>query len=193
MRKAILLCFLSCCSGCEPKQPQRQATEVSTTIPAYNRDEWGRWADADRDCQDTRQEVLIAESEVPVTFVDPLKPCRVAVGRWVDRYNGQVYTDPSAVQIDHVVALEEAHKLGGWQWTPEQKKAYFNDLDNPDHLVAVSQSSNASKGSRPPPDWMPSNPGFRCEYLRRRVKILIKYKLQYDCGQYADLMATVCR
>jgi hypothetical protein len=197
MKRALLLVLLSCCSGCPrtpPPDTRRTAADAPDVgIPPYVRDEWGRWVDADRDCQDTRQEVLIAESEVPVTFVDPLKPCRVAAGRWTDLYSGVTYTDPSALQIDHVVALEEAHKLGGWQWTSEQKKAYFNDLSNPDHLVAVSQSSNASKGSRPPPDWMPLNPAFRCEYLRRRVKILVKYRLQYDCGQYADLMATHCR
>lgn len=192
MSKRAALFFFLVCSGCppHPPPPERQRAEA---VPAYNRDEWGRWADADRDCQDTRQEVLIAESEVPVTFADPAKPCRVATGRWTDVYSGKPYTDPSDLQIDHVVALEEAHNAGGWRWTPEQKKAYFNDLDNPGHLVAVSQSSNASKGSRPPPQWMPANVAYRCEYVRQRVKVFQKYGLSYDCALYVELAATHCR
>lgn len=194
MKRAVLVAVLAC-YGCPPRQPppERQRAEADAGTPPYNRDEWGRWADADRDCQDTRQEVLIAESEVPVTFVDPAKPCRVLAGRWTDVYSGQTYTQPSDLQIDHVVALEEAHNAGGWRWTPEQKKAYFNDLDNPGHLVAVSQSSNASKGSRPPAQWMPPNPAYRCEYIRQRVKVFQKYGLSYDCAQYVELAATHCR
>jgi hypothetical protein len=195
LRRAVVALLLTCCSGCPPHgpPPERQRTELDAGIPPYNRDEWGRWSDADRDCQDTRQEVLIAESEAPVTFADPAKPCRVVSGRWTDVYSGQVYTLSSDLQIDHVVALEEAHNAGGWRWTPEQKKAYFNDLDNPGHLVAVSQSSNASKGSRPPSQWMPPNAAYRCEYIRQRVRIFQKYGLSYDCAAYVELAATHCR
>jgi hypothetical protein len=162
-------------------------------IPPYNRDEWGRWFDADKDCQDTRQEVLVHESEVPVTFVDPLKPCRVLTGKWTDPYSGMTFSDPADLQIDHVVALEEAHLAGGWQWTLEQKKAYANDLANPHHLQAASVKSNTSKGSRPPPEWMPPNVAYRCEYLKRRLEILRNYKLKYDPDVYLNLVFTYCK
>jgi hypothetical protein len=193
MRFAGTLFFLVCLTDCKPPQSNKLGDASTVSIPVYNRDEWGRWLDLDKDCQDTRQEVLIAESEIPVTFIDPAKPCRVATGKWTDVYTGQVFTDPSAIQIDHTVALEEVHRMGGWAWTIDQKKAYFNDLSNPEHLVAVSISANASKGSRPPTEWLPPNLSFRCEYLRRRVKIMTKYNLQYDCSQYVDLMAKNCK
>ena len=43
--------------------------ENPTDSVRYNRKDYlPRWADADGDCQNTRQEVLIAESHVPVTL-----------------------------------------------------------------------------------------------------------------------------
>ena len=55
--------------------------EVPGNIPDYDRGEWKHWTDADRDCQDARQEVLIEESLEAVTFETDSK-CRVATGSW---------------------------------------------------------------------------------------------------------------
>ena len=44
----------------------------------YDRDDWGGWIDADGDCQNTRAEILIRDSQVPPT----LEGCRVVAGLW---------------------------------------------------------------------------------------------------------------
>lgn len=178
--------------GCGPTERPVVPERFGTETPPYNRDEWGRWVDADRDCQDTRQEVLVAEGEA-VTFVDLAKPCRVATGRWTCPYTGTVVTSPSELEIDHVVSLEEAHLLGGWAWPIEKKRAYYNDLDNPLHLVAATVSANRSKGSRPPTEWLPSDATKRCGYLKARVSVLEKWGLYLDCGLYVRLVAEHCR
>lgn len=131
----------------------------------YNRHAWRHWVDADHDCQSTRDEVLIAESEVRVEFVDD-RHCRVKRGRWTCPHTGRTVTDPVRLDIDHLVPLENAHGSGGWRWSPAQKAKYANDLDDPEQLVAVVASANRSKGSRAPDQWLPANVSFVCEYVR---------------------------
>ena len=48
-----------------------------TGIPEYDRGEWKHWTDEDGDCQDARQEALIAESLEPVEYEDD-RECRQA-------------------------------------------------------------------------------------------------------------------
>lgn len=137
----------------------------------YDRREWRHWTDDDHDCQDTRTEVLVAESETPVEFRDE-RHCKVARGRWTCPYTGQLVTDPRRLDVDHLVPLENANRSGGWRWSRAKKRAYANDLMDPEHLVAVLASANRSKGAKGPDGWLPSRSAFRCAYVRhwRAVK-----------------------
>jgi hypothetical protein len=51
---------------------------------------------------------LIQESLTPVAFVDA-RHCRVLTGTWRDACSGVVYTDPSVLDIDHLVPFANAH------------------------------------------------------------------------------------
>jgi len=174
-------------------QPPTVETET-TTYPAYDRGEWGRWKDADRDCQDARQEVLVAESTEPVTLDE--KGCKVLSGVWECPFTGKRILDPGLIDIDHMVALREAHVSGGHAWDKAHKLAYFNDLTHPEHLIAVDRSANRSKGSRQPHEWLPPNDAYRCEYLRAWVTVKTEWALETDCEEareLAKLMAQYCR
>ncbi len=74
----------------------------SPAVP-YNRNLYGGWIDADGDCQNTRQEVLIAESLVPVVLDS--RGCTVVSGQWLDPYTGQTFTSPSGLDIDHFIKI----------------------------------------------------------------------------------------
>ena len=52
-----------------PDYPQLTISEISNSIPDYNRDDWNHWIDENSDCQNTRHEVLIEESQETVTYL----------------------------------------------------------------------------------------------------------------------------
>ena len=69
-----------------PAKPPPVAPPEPPVVP-YNRNLYAGWMDADGDCQDTRQEVVIAESLVPVRLDS--RGCNVASGLWLDPYTGE--------------------------------------------------------------------------------------------------------
>ena len=149
---------------------------TSASFPDYDRGDWSHWRDADKDCQDGRQEVLIAESTVPVAFKSTAQ-CRVASGRWVGPYTGTVVEDPSKLDVDHMVPLANAHRSGGWAWNRERKSAYANDLKYEHHLIATTRGANRSKGSKGPEDWRPPAEGYWCQYATNWTTIKDQWEL----------------
>lgn len=160
---------------------------------AYDRDEWSHWLDEDGDCQDTRTEVLVATSHVPVKFSDARRRCKVTRGRWRCPYTGRVVTDPHELDIDHLVPLSAAHDAGADAWTRSKKAAFANALDDPDHLVAVLASANRSKGDKGPDRWLPPDPDARCDYVRAWTRIKTRWDLRTAPAERAAIDAALGR
>ncbi|MEL0161178.1 MAG: DUF1524 domain-containing protein [Deltaproteobacteria bacterium] len=141
------------------------ATELVAqgTCGKYERTARKHWIDEDRDCQNTRHEVLIEESLTPVTFKTD-KGCRVVSGNWLGSYSGDVFTDASKLDIDHMVPLKEAHESGGYAWDAARRRNYANDLSDPNTLIAVDRSLNRQKGAGDPVEWLPPNQAYQTEY-----------------------------
>ena len=138
-------------------------TEVRTNLPEYDRDDWKHWTDADRDCQDARNEVLIAESRTTLSYRTDRR-CRVSSGEWLTPYTNTVVTDPSKLDVDHMVPLSNAHVSGAWKWSVDDREIYANYLRDPQHLIAVTASANRSKGARGPESWKPEDRSHWCQY-----------------------------
>ena len=139
---------------------------------AYDRDLYGGWGDADSDCQDMRDEVLVAQgSEIKLSG----DGCEVIGGVWRGSYPGNTFTDPRELHIDHVVPLKEAHVSGARAWPASKRHRFAN---NPGNLLAVEAGANMSKGSRGPSDWLPET--GQCVYVRQWVAVKRKWDLEMD-------------
>ena len=149
----------------------------------YDRSEWSYPIDADGDCQNTRHEVLIQESAIPVTFTDE-DGCRVKTGEWTDRFTGEVYTNASDLEVDHLVSLKEAHDAGGWQWSREKKRAFANDLDNPHHLNAIARRINRQKGSKGFLAWQAPDQARHCQFVKGSLDIRHQWDLPFEAWEY---------
>ena len=88
----------------------------------------------------------------------------MTAGVWNDPYTATTLTNPSDIDIDHMVPLADAHRSGGWQWSTTRKRQYANDLDHPETLIAVDDASNSSKSDKSPDQWLPPNATYHCAY-----------------------------
>jgi len=187
----LILIFAAACAyvfeGNETEQSIGTNSEVITPLE-YDRSLYKHWTDEDQDCQDTRQEVLISESIEPVVLND--RGCRVVSGRWFDPYTGNIYTDPSDLDIDHIVPLKEAHLSGAHSWSQLRREQYANDLSEPDSLIAVSKSANRSKGAKDVAQWLPINEAFQCEYARRWIAVKDRWGMAMDKAE-VDTVTTL--
>lgn len=158
---------------------------VAHSTDDYDRDDWRHWVDDDGDCQDTRVEVLIEESTIEPTLT--ADGCRVTAGRWLDPFTGTVVTDPSRLDIDHLVPLANAHVSGAWEWTDERRESFANDLVHPDALIAVTASANRSKGARGPEAWLPPSASFWCTYGTSWAEVKIRWGLRVTAAEHDAL------
>jgi hypothetical protein len=152
-------------------------------IPRYDRDDWRHWLDEDGDCQNTRAEVLIDESLMPVSF----EGCRVVTGKWLGLFTGSTVASASGLDVDHMVPLANAHASGGWAWDDAQRRAYANDLGDPDHLMAVTSGANRSKGARGPENWRPPDTSYWCEYATDWARIKDTWGLSVTSAELVAL------
>lgn len=150
----------------------------------YKRSSFRHWVDTDGNGCDARQEVLIAESLIPAR----LEPdCDVISGRWFSEYDDVTESVPRRLDVDHMVPLAEAWDSGAFEWDPERREQYANNLDQTEALIAVTASSNRSKGDKDPFEWMPPRQELNCTYLRNWVKVKVAWELTADPDEAAAI------
>ena len=162
------------------------STEVRT---GYSRDLFPHWIDADGDGCSTRNEVLISEADDPVTVGSG---CSLSGGRWYSYYDRVSWTNPSDVDIDHMVPLAEAWDSGARSWTTATRQAFANDLGDSRSLVGVTDNVNQAKGDQDPNEWLPTYD--RCRYVREWVAVKHRWRLTVDSAEKAALssLASSC-
>jgi hypothetical protein len=162
---------------------------VQPEAPAgYDRDLFRHWVDADGDGCDARDEVLIAES---LTEVRIARGCRIRGGTWVSVFDDMQTSEPSDLDIDHVVPLAEAWRSGAADWDERTRQAFANDLADERALRAVSASSNRSKSDQDPSEWLPPEEGFHCQYVSDWVAIKVRWDLAVDPAERKAIAAVL--
>lgn len=141
------------------------------------------WATVDG-CS-TRDRVLAAESLIRVPSCHD-----ITGGQWTSPYDNITVTDPHRLDIDHLVPLQEAWRSGASAWTADQRHRYYNDLDHPT-LIAVTATSNRSKGSKDPAHWWPPDRSYRCEYAHHWIDVKQAWHLTADPDEMAALRAVL--
>lgn len=163
--------------------------EVTTTeAPGYQRSEFGSGWQTIQGCN-TRNRVLMRDLS-PYTIDEA--NCHVLTGTLNEPYTGGTISftrdRPNEVQIDHVVPAAAAWRMGADQWTYQERRAWFNDMDN---LLAVDGPTNSSKGDKTLGEWQPANAAFHCDYAIIYIEISYTYDLSLkpeDVNYAEDLL-----
>ena len=167
------------------------ALDILLTIPieletpaGYDRDLFPHWSDADGDGCDTRDEVLIRDAGGSAEVGGS---CGVTSGAWYSVYDGVWLDQATQLDVDHVVALKEAWDSGANDWDTARREAFANDLDDPHALIAVSSSSNQSKGAADPSNWLPDNSDDQCRYIVAWVIVKARWELSMDESEHGRI------
>jgi hypothetical protein len=138
----------------------------------YVRKEWKHWIDLDKNCLNTREEILKARSKTPI--ISSKKGCKIKGGTWDDYYYPEIITDIKQADVDHLVPLKHAYDSGGADWSKEKKEKFAND---PENLVITNKKYNRSKGAKGIDKWLPINREYACRYIKHWMRIKNKYRL----------------
>ncbi|MHA7270892.1 GmrSD restriction endonuclease domain-containing protein [Arthrobacter sp. HLT1-20] len=178
-----------------------KAVAVLATLPikgrapktGYSREEFGQaWADVDRNGCDTRNDILKRDLGAK-TYKPGSGECVVLTGVLADPYTATTIdfvrgsATSSAVQIDHVVALNDAWQKGAQQLSVAQRTALAND---PLNLLAADGPANQQKGASDASSWLPPNKSYRCDYVARQISVKATYSLWITQAEH-DAMAKV--
>jgi len=161
--------------------------EPEGSSDGYDRDKFPHWISQGDNC-DTREAVLKRDGDDVRVGSD----CYPTSGSWTSPYDGETWSQPSDVDIDHMVPLAEAWRSGASSWSTDQREDFANDLDHA-QLWAVTDNVNQSKSDHDPAEWKPPLRGFSCTYARAWVDVKYQWDLTADAAEKSaltDMLAT---
>lgn len=170
----------STATGSANAQLDQLTVAKALSMKGYSREKFPHWRSTGTNC-DVRDSVLKRDG----TKVK-LSGCNVVAGTWKSIYDGKTLTSPTQVDIDHLVPLANAWRSGASAWTTDKRGDFANDLDDP-QLVAVSASSNRSKGDQDPSTWKPTDSSSWCEYAEDWIAVKTHWKLTVTTAEKSAL------
>lgn len=189
------LLLLPGAAGAEERQPLAvlplreavaQLTVADEDREGYERDKFKHWIDADRDGCSTRAEVLLEEA---VEAPEVTGQCTISGGLWHSVYDDTYVDNPHSLDIDHIVPLAEAWDSGAYDWSPQRRRDYANDLYEAVTPWAVTGRSNRSKTDRDVREWLPPHEPAVCRYITAWVTVKTHWGLTVDKAEHEVLTA----
>lgn len=149
----------------------------------YDRDAFAPdgWVDANGTGCTTREDILARDLDEDTLSLDG---CTVEYGTTTGAYSAaeiEHAQGDSQVDIEHVVAIGQAHRNGAHEWDEDTMEEFYQD---PENLIAASSSENQSKGARDVTEYMPPNQGAYCEFAAATVYIKDKYDLAMNPDEH---------
>jgi hypothetical protein len=176
-------------------------TVANASNVSYDRDEWKHWAN-NRSCWTVREKVLADEAVAGSLAMedkdgnvttDVNNACVILSGQWNDPYSGDTFTNPTDLDVDHMIPLNYTAQHGGQAWDSDRKASYANDLNYAGHLIAVDKSENRSKSDKGPSEWKPSDKSNWCVYAKDWTNISSTWGLsatEADVASLKEMLAT---
>lgn len=158
------------------------------SMDGYDRDLFPHWSSVEGSCN-TREMVLKRDG----SDVEVGSDCQPTSGSWQSPYDGDTWTAPADVDIDHLVPLAAAWRSGASGWTTAERETFANDLSSP-QLWAVTDNVNQEKGDKTPESWQPPLESHHCEYARAYTHVKFTYELTVNTEEHAALsdMLSTC-
>lgn len=150
----------------------------------YDRGLFEHWIDIDLDGCDTKCEVLAAERRTDVPGI---------ADGWFSVYDWLAVADPADLDVDHLVPLAEAWRSGAADWDAGRRRAFANDLEDPDALLAVTASSNREKADQDPANWRPPRREQWCWYAGAWIRVKASWHLTVDPAERDALVSMLAR
>jgi DNA uptake protein ComE-like DNA-binding protein len=158
--------------------------EAEPPRTGYSRSLFPHWADTNGSGCNARQDTLRSQV-IGLAQVDLFSRCVIVEGDWYSLFDAVNYSgSPAELDVDHVVALSEAWDSGASRWTTAQRRTFANDQLN---LLAVTASSNRSKGDRDAGQWLPPSQSAWCVTGAIMVTVKAKYQLTIDAREKTGL------
>lgn len=134
------------------------------------------WQVVEEGCLSTDEQLLIARSRVPVTYVDQLE-CVLDTGEWIDRAHGNTIDRVVDAAVVSFVPYEIAHGSGAMEWSEETKHAFASDLEHPATRQVVAVGFGHNPRAQDPSAWKPAAQSQWCAYAVDWIAVKTRWDL----------------
>ncbi len=163
------------------KQLDELAVAPRGSMDGYDRKKYPHWDNQGNNCN-TREFVLKRDGKDVKAGSD----CAPTSGSWTSIYDGDTWTSPTDIDIDHMVPLAQSWVSGAKSWTDEKRRQFANDLTRP-QLFAVTDNVNQEKSDKAPDQWKPPLVSFWCTYATDWVTVKHYYGLTITTAEKTAL------